>query len=707
MAVQKKTADKLKGFTQHGVILVSESGKNVRARCPFGTCRTKTKASLVIHSEKRIWCCKRCNKSGDFNGFLTQIMEQHQANLDADALDELVDDRDIGADTLEELGIGWCPRQKLYMIPFRIADKVTQIHRYSLSPRKLYSTTGGGRGYITLGNLRSSRVWVVEGPWDACAAREGLLGVGRNDLVIGLSGAMSGQGPELIEMTHGKHVLLAFDNDKSGAKADAKARLLLSGHAADFKSVHWPENASDGYDVRDLWMGCADDADKFVKRLTRSLRVDPRDLDEEDAQELQREHSGSSSATRRVPDGASISRREAIKRYRKWLHLPDTEVLDVIFGTAFANRMVGDPLWLFLVGPPGCGKSEILMSISNAPLTRTMTTLTPQALVSGRDGPGGVDPSIIPEIDGQLLIVKDFTPILTMQRDAREQVFGVLRDAFDGKFEKRFGNGVHRLYTSRFGIIAAVTPKIEELGSGHVVAGERFLKYYMRSPCQLNAGSRTVMKALNSINEGQESNMREALAEIGDAVLNRVVTHTPKIPKIVIDKLHKLAMWTANLRGAVTRDKYTHEILHKPVAEVGTRIAKQLAKLAIGIAIFREKKNVTIDEYTTIAKVAKSSVPDLVGDIIRTVYLRFPNKAFEVGDLIDKLGFAGQTIANIMENLVLLGIMKKKKAKGKRSLQFRLNPVVFHQMGPLGLYANELRWKRVTIKRKKGERSED
>ena len=82
-------------------------------------------------------------------------------------------------------------------------------------------------------------------------------------------------------------------------------------------------------------------------------------------------------------DGIELSSDDVIEKYRKWLHLKDADCLKIMFGTIFANRLEGDPIWMFLVAPPGGSKSELLMSLSSSKEILTTTSLTPHALVSG------------------------------------------------------------------------------------------------------------------------------------------------------------------------------------------------------------------------------------------------------------------------------------------------------------------------------------
>ena len=51
-----------------------------------------------------------------------------------------------------------------------------------------------------------------------------------------------------------------------------------------------------------------------------------------------------------------------VGEFRKSLYLPDPGAIYAYMGAVASNLMRGDPVWLMLVGPPSCGKTEILNS---------------------------------------------------------------------------------------------------------------------------------------------------------------------------------------------------------------------------------------------------------------------------------------------------------------------------------------------------------
>ena len=163
-----------------------------------------------------------------------------------------------------------------------------------------------------------------------------------------------------------------------------------------------------------------------------------------------------------------MSKKIRIEHYKDVCHrhmvIENDEYIDVIFGTIFANRLNSKPVWLYLVAPPGGGKTEILQSLDGPGREiYSLSQLTPQTLISGQiREKRKSDPSLIPKLDGKVLVIKDFTAILDSKWENVNTITGQLRDAYDGSCKKVFGTGKDDLYESKFGIIAAVTPAIDK-----------------------------------------------------------------------------------------------------------------------------------------------------------------------------------------------------------------------------------------------------
>ena len=103
-----------------------------------------------------------------------------------------------------------------------------------------------------------------------------------------------------------------------------------------------------------------------------------------------------------------------------------------------------------------------------------MSNLTENTLVSGYRDPKvpTKDPSLLPELDGKVLVIKDLAPLMGMHWFAA--VVAGLRDAYDG-FTSRRGNLGRLSYEARFTLLAASTLAIERTDTVEQELGERFI----------------------------------------------------------------------------------------------------------------------------------------------------------------------------------------------------------------------------------------
>jgi hypothetical protein len=682
------TSRGLAAFEQHGVRIARTSGKEACGACPWCGKRDK----FFIETERLVWDCKVCGVSGNLDSFFQEAARRNSAGIAPAVLAALSRDRGgIKVTTFAAFGVGY--REGEYTYPARMMNakgewKICDVRRYRLKGRP-HSTSGAHLGIVIPEALRgSARVWVCEGEWDGMAWYQILRELGISDDVISVCGA--GNFPrKACGWFGGKDVVFLFDNDQAGQKGCARAWGMLQGCAGTMQRLCWEKvkaaAGKEGFDVRDLCVATGWKARSVQMLLQAALtaeapagaNVDPSTAAA--AAELAKEVN---------PKGKGLVAAEVEKRYRKWLELPSCELLDVVFGAVFANRLNSDPLWLFLVGPPGSCKSEILMSMDGAPLVHCETSLTSHTLISGMNL-GGTDPSLIPKLIGKTLIVKDFTTILSLNQTARDEIFGTLRDAYDGRTTRRFGNTVNRKYEGKFGIVGGVTCVIDSATHSNSVLGERFIKYRIRQTGgTFGKGGDAIMKALDNMFE--EPTMRPELREAGITVLDRPVTseHIPKLPQWFKERCRDLAHLVSALRGTVGRERYTQQILFKPMSEQGTRLAKQFAILASGIAVYRGVDEITEGIYSTICRVAMDTSPDRQEEIIKQIFLH-GGKA-RTPEVAGWTRFPQDTCRYVLEDMAMLGLVERQDKEDKNA--WRLAGVVGATLERLRVYEREQRW---------------
>jgi len=356
------------------------------------------------------------------------------------------------------------------------------------------------------------------------------------------------------------------------------------------------------------------------------------------------------------------NREMLLRTLREWLYIEDTQAVDILYGVALSHYLPGEPVWLFLIGAPGGTKTELLRAFQGEPFY-TISTLTPQTLISGLNTKGKVD--LLPNLNGKVLIVKDFTSILSRDSQEQAQIFADLRGCYDGYLEKAFGSGVgKKSYHAKFDLIAGVTPAIDMYRVIHGILGERFLK------CRIHTDE---AKAIDKAAElmGKEDAMRTSLA---NGVSDCIAYYAKRIKELPIptcdgnflEQIKALGNITAKLRSEVARDRY-HTVLYYPEAEIGTRLTKQLLKLAQALAIFYEHANIGHDEIRCLIRIARDSIPRQRLEIVKVVvdteeYL----DSTKVGEVSNT---PTQTAKETLEELWMLKLIDRQ---GANTFEWRL-----------------------------------
>jgi len=80
--------------------------------------------------------------------------------------------------------------------------------------------------------------------------------------------------------------------------------------------------------------------------------------------------------------------------------------------------------------------------------------------------------SLLPCLSGKLLVIKDFGSILSLRDDTCREIYGQLREVYDGAYCKEWGNGQKLYWKGKVGIVAAVTPRIDQQHSLHSSLGK-------------------------------------------------------------------------------------------------------------------------------------------------------------------------------------------------------------------------------------------
>jgi len=568
-----------------------------------------------------------------------------------------------------------------YLIPSYFFDNGNKVQNIAVYRNGTVMDTAGAKkglfGWEFI-NKQIETIWLCEGVWDWLVMDEILFYLKKKkDLAIGVPGAGVFK-QEWIQFFQDKKVHILFDNDDAGKNGSYRIHNLLVPSVKFISHLHWNPKLNDGYDIRDFYIDNDKKPLRTITNIRHHLKEFPRQVEGnvEDSIVLNKKEELQYT-------GKRISHENVYKVFKKWLHLPNNEMIDIMFGSVIANRLEGDPLWIFFVAPSGGTKTELLMSMSEAPEIEVISTLTPHTLVSGMVMDGGIDTSLLPKLDGKVVIIKDFTAILNMNKIHRDEIFGILRDAYDGEFNKPFGNGQWKRYKSKFGIIAGVTPAIEKFIVENISMGERFLRYNIPMDNSIQGRKQYIRRAIT--NTTNELKMRQDLKEISNKVLDYDYKIMPDIPNKIHEKIICLSHFVCMARGYIDRDKFTKEVVSCPYVEVGTRIAKEIVKLCYGIGMFKGIRKIGMEEYNIAKSIAKSSVLAKHELIIKYIYGRnnTPTTSKEISDIV---GLPPLMIDRIIQDLFLNKVLEKYEKKSAFNFSWRIEKDSLDLIEESGIY---------------------
>lgn len=308
---------------------------------------------------------------------------------------------------------------------------------------------------------------------------------------------------------------------------------------------------------------------------------------------------------------------------------PDFQALRISMGVLKSHYLnINDAPWLFLVAPPGSGKTTTgILGSAGLRDVKELGKFTEATLFSGfycheasgilekfgeihqfkfengryvpNDGGALKDTKLFDIRGNVILLIKDFTTILQMRRDSRANIIAQLRELHDGSYECDFGTGITKRWQGKLTILAAVTPEIDRMYSVMSSLGERFLKIRWDRPAR-EAGE---------IAYGQSGRERSIRAEIQKEVktlFDAAPNRSPKIAPEMVTRISYLADLVAHARSHVSWE--SGQIDYTAPAEANTRITKQLAAIATGVAALRCKQVVDESEWEDILRVGLDSI---------------------------------------------------------------------------------------------------
>ena len=643
-----------RAFIHHGVFLESDVDKNLVADCPFCGAPYDFRVNKLT-GQWRCFKCEHLGNKGNVYTFLRLWWSKCLEDTSNSNRKALCANRGYRLQTVLEAGLAWDVKNQVWLMPIwrknngkRSLVNLKTWNPFGVKGEPNFKGTPTCAQHLfnseALFDLPSSLpVIICEGEWDALAVLDTGASVPTNPryAVVGAPGANTFKS-EWCEYFAGRSVLLAYDNDAPGRDGCRMAVNLLYSSQTPPKSISvlsWPETMEGVKDVRDV---SKKHGRQFVIPFIEDAQVEA------------------------VTDNLNVVRNnwsEVLTDFEAVYHVDKTfrDAATIVAATVLAARVPGEPLWLFLVGPPSTSKTVLVESFGfDREQCEMISKLTATQLVSGWKVPGSdEDVSIFPLLRSRTLLIADYTTILGMAGSVQEELYGMFREAYGGKVRIRYGNGkivdVEDVY---FSMVAAVTDVIRM--DSRADLGERFLKLEVIGPEYDELA--VTLAAMNGV--VKDANRVRKLQVLGESIrsyltsVNIQLNRLPVIQQEYENKIAYLALMVGHLRAVVHKNKDDLELRAR--VEGGGRVGKQLKKLALCLCLLLRKSQMDDEVFRLVQKAAVDTVWGFRMEICRL--LSKNPEGLTTDELVSKLQLFKTNVQRLLADMQMLRIVCRTKA---------------------------------------------
>jgi len=239
---------------------------------------------------------------------------------------------------------------------------------------------------------------------------------------------------------------------------------------------------------------------------------------------------------------------------------------------------------------------------------------------------------------------------------------GILRQLYDGTFEKSYGNGILIKWEGKLSLVAGTTTKIYSLLYQFSALGERYLLYNFVQPDR-KFTTRKSLKAEAMMEKVAEEEIGNAFKEYLDGI--KIPETLPVMEESLIDDLVDLAEFVTRARSVVERDMRNPKkiIIQVHDLEMPMRFAKQVNAIAYGLKVINGNRDLENEDKNLIYKLALDSIP-----VMRRICLRNLThyRTISTAGLAETLQLPTDTVNLALGDLASLGVATRIRVKSNR-----------------------------------------
>lgn len=269
--------------------------------------------------------------------------------------------------------------------------------------------------------------------------------------------------------------------------------------------------------------------------------------------------------------------------YREIFHLEDEAVLPLLTAVILCAKAASlRHVWLYLIGPASGGKTSLLSAFGRVTFAEYISDFTANTLLSGAQS-STHETSLLKRLGSNfVIVVKEFSTILSKSPETQDQLMGQLREVYDGYLRKETGLGKtvewgSKKQPNRSVFLMASTEAIYKIQEKFSEMGSRGLNYVMRDADRLTPTLVAMKKGKNF--DAKVAELQDRVAEYVAREVAAIPAEFPDLDDALLLKLARAADFVTKARSIVLRD-YRGEKQLALSAEFPMRVATQLQSVA-------------------------------------------------------------------------------------------------------------------------------
>lgn len=339
----------------------------------------------------------------------------------------------------------------------------------------------------------------------------------------------------------------------------------------------------------------------------------------------------------------------------------DPGIIRLLCASVIAHRIPSKPVWVFIVSPSSGGKTEFITALSKIEGIYPLSALTPHTFISGQKKQGK-ETSLLNRLQNGILTFKDFTSILSAQRDARDEIMGQLREIYDGEYRKEFGTGETHSWVGKISMIAGVTTTIYTAREMYAAMGERFVMYQLIQPDRFDVSKRAIENAEDDPGDERKIIIKDAFKGFIEGI--SIPKSVPKMSEELKIELIELSELSTRARSPIDRDwrSSTKEMTFVHDPEMPTRFATQLITIGRGLMVLDDTDQLIPESKNILYKIALDSISKT-----RRLVLQELTKytSSDTASIATKLNYPTNSVRRWLEDLNALEMVDRSKGGNK------------------------------------------